>query len=163
MVEEAVKIFGELGYYKTTTAQVAKAAGVTQPYIFHFFKNKEELFKAVLDRAAARIEEAFSHVEGSADRIVKNMGHSFQAIMAAHRDEVLMVMQAYTIAEPPIREHVKDIYRSIHRTIEARFREADVHHAEEEAAKFMATGQFLVVIEVLDMPEMYLFKREPEK
>lgn len=55
------------GYYKATTALVAKKAGVTQPYVFHFFKNKEELFKAVIDRAFSRIIDTFSEVGAPAD------------------------------------------------------------------------------------------------
>ncbi|MED4583529.1 TetR/AcrR family transcriptional regulator [Brevibacillus choshinensis] len=160
IIDQAVKIFGELGFYKTTTAQVAKAAGVTQPYIFHFFKNKEELFIAVLDRAVMRMKEGFSRVEGSADSIIHNMGKTFQSIMATHRDEVLLVMQAHTIAETQIREHTKEVYRKIHRTIAERFQTAGVSNAEVEAARFIATGQFIVVIEVLDVPEMYCFKNE---
>jgi AcrR family transcriptional regulator len=134
---------------------------VTQPYIFHFFKNKEELFNAVLDRAATRIEDAFAQVEGTANSIVKNMSQSFLSIMATHRDEVLMVMQAHAIAESQIREHLKKIYRNIHQTIVARFKMADIRNAEAEAARFMATGHFIVVIEVLDVPEMFNFKDEP--
>lgn len=37
IIDKAVGLFAELGYYKTTTAMVAKAVGVTQPYVFHFF------------------------------------------------------------------------------------------------------------------------------
>ncbi|WP_037464517.1 TetR/AcrR family transcriptional regulator [Shimazuella kribbensis] len=158
-MNKAVKIFSESGYYKTTTAQIAKEASVTQPYIFHFFKNKEELFKAVLDGAAKRMEEAFLKVEGSASSIMHNMGRSFHSILTTHRDEILLVMQAHTIAEPGIREHTKKIYQSFHQSIANQFKQAGVENAESEAAKFIAAGQFIVVIEVLDIPEMYSFKR----
>ncbi|MFD1910307.1 TetR family transcriptional regulator [Paenibacillus rhizoplanae] len=33
-MESALTLFAEYDYYRTTTAMVAKAAGVTQPYIF---------------------------------------------------------------------------------------------------------------------------------
>ncbi|MFC6604185.1 TetR/AcrR family transcriptional regulator [Ectobacillus funiculus] len=74
IIDKAVGIFAELGYYKATTAQVAKAVGVTQPYVFHFFKNKEELFKAVIDRAITRIYETFTQVEAPSDRLMETMG-----------------------------------------------------------------------------------------
>lgn len=118
------------------------------------------MYRAVLDRAAGRIEEALSRAEGAADTIVNNMGEAFQAMMATHRDEILMVMQAHAIAEPPIREHMREIYRRIHRTVAARFEEAAIADAHEEAARFIATGQFIVVIEVLGIPEMYGFKEK---
>ena len=116
----------------------------------------------MLDRAAQRMKEGFSQVEGSADSIIHNMGNTFQSIMATHRDEVLLVMQAHTIAETEIREHTKEIYRNIHRTIAERLQTAGVSNAKTEAGRFIATGQFIVVIEVLDVPEMYCFKNEPK-
>lgn len=41
IIENAVGVFAERGYYKATTAMVAKAAGVTQPYVFHFLKTRK--------------------------------------------------------------------------------------------------------------------------
>ncbi|ANE46556.1 TetR family transcriptional regulator [Paenibacillus swuensis] len=160
IIEQAVALFGELGYYKTTTAQVARAAGVTQPYIFHFFANKEELFKAVLDRAVMRLAEAFSQVDGSADLIIQNMGRSFQAIMESHRNEILMVMQAHAIAEEQIRDYMSTIYRNIHRTISAKFQDAGISRPEEEATRFMAKGQFHVVAEVLHLDELMVHTKK---
>ncbi len=112
IIDKAVGVFAEQGYYKATTALVAKAAGVTQPYVFHFFASKEELFKAVVDRAVNRIYETFAGIEAPADRLEETMGMAFVSIMNVHRDEILLVMQAYTIAEPVIREHVRDKFAS---------------------------------------------------
>ncbi|WP_370621864.1 TetR/AcrR family transcriptional regulator [Bacillus sp. JCM 19034] len=38
IIEKAVAVFAENGYYKATTAMVAKEAGVTQPMCFIFSK-----------------------------------------------------------------------------------------------------------------------------
>ena len=53
---------------------VAKAAGVTQPYVFHFFENKEGLFKAVIDRAFSRIYDTFAEIQAPADQLLKRWG-----------------------------------------------------------------------------------------
>src|SRR5688572_2427958 len=113
IIENAVGVFAERGYYKATTAMVAKAAGVTQPYVFHFFKNKEELFKAVIDRAFSRIYDTFAQVNAPADQLIETMGHAFEQIIQTHRDEVLMVMQAHAISDQGIREHVSSLFLKI--------------------------------------------------
>lgn len=69
---------------------MAAAAGVTQPYVFHFFKSKEELFNAVINRAIKKIYETFIQIDAPADRLMETMGNAFIQIMHAHRDEILM-------------------------------------------------------------------------
>ncbi|MFN8546134.1 MAG: TetR/AcrR family transcriptional regulator [Candidatus Binatia bacterium] len=45
----AVRCFSELGYEGTTTAAVARDAGVTQPLVHHHFGSKEGLWRAAMD------------------------------------------------------------------------------------------------------------------
>jgi AcrR family transcriptional regulator len=158
IMDKAVGIFSEWGYYKATTALVARAAGVTQPYVFHFFKNKEELFNAVIDRAVNRIYETFSQVEAPANRLMETMGHSFFHIMQAHRDEIILVMQAHAISEPKIREHVREKFRIIHESIVAKFERVGIPDAEAAASQFIGTGLLITVSEVLDLPQLICFK-----
>ncbi|WP_342047582.1 TetR/AcrR family transcriptional regulator [Bacillus sp. OTU530] len=158
IIDKAVGIFAELGYYKATTAQVAKAVGVTQPYVFHFFKNKEELFKAVIDRAITRIYETFTQVEAPSDRLMETMGHAFLQIMESHRDEIIMVMQAHAISEPMIREYVSEKFRMIHESIIAKFERAGIPNAEAAASEFIGMGLLITVSEVLNLPQLLHFK-----
>lgn len=157
IIDKAVGIFSEHGYYKATTAKVAEAAGVTQPYVFHFFVNKEQLFIAVVDRAVNRIYETFKGIEAPADRLEETMGMAFVTIMNMHRDEIILVMQAHAIAEPVIRAHVRDKFRLIHESITAKFKQADVPNAEAAASQFMGTGFLITVSEVLDLPQLICF------
>ncbi|WP_429876946.1 TetR/AcrR family transcriptional regulator [Fictibacillus sp. NRS-1165] len=47
IIDKAVGLFAELGYYKTTTAMVAKAVGVTH-MCFTFFKIKKSFSKQLM-------------------------------------------------------------------------------------------------------------------
>lgn len=49
----ATRAFSEIGYEGTTTAQVARDAGVTQPLVHHHFGSKEGLWRAAMDRLFA--------------------------------------------------------------------------------------------------------------
>jgi AcrR family transcriptional regulator len=154
IIEKAVAVFAEKGYYKATTAMIAKAAGVTQPYVFHFFKNKEELFKVVIDRAFGRIYGTFSEVQAPANILIETMGRAFEQIIQTHRDEVLMVMQAHAIAEDGIREHVKNLFLAIFESLTLKFGHAGIPNAKQTAAHFIGTGLLITVAEVLDIPQL---------
>jgi AcrR family transcriptional regulator len=160
IMDKAVGIFAELGYYKATTALVAKAAGVTQPYVFHFFKNKEELFNAVIDRAINLIYQTFSQVEAPVDRLMETMGHAFTLIMKAHKNEIIMVMQAHAISEPVIREHVREKFQIIHNSIISKFERAGIPNVEEAASQFLGMGFLITVSEVLDLPQLLCFEKD---
>ncbi|WP_426446575.1 TetR/AcrR family transcriptional regulator [Paenibacillus sp. S-38] len=159
IIDGAVGIFAELGYYKTTTARVAKAAGVTQPYVFHFFKNKEELFLAVIDRAMKRLHDTFDGVDAPADQLSETMGDAFMRILETHRDETLMVMQAYVIAEPEIRVHVRRNFAFIHETLTAKYEKAGLPPGEAGAAasQFIGMGLLITLSQVLDLPGIVCF------
>ena len=154
IIDNAVGIFAERGYYKATTAMVAKAAGVTQPYVFHFFENKEELFKAVINRAFGRVYDTFAEVQAPADELIETMGHAFEQIIQTHRDEVLMVMQAHAISEPGIREHVSSLFLRIFESLTLKFDKAGIPNAKETAAHFIGTGLLITLAEVLNLPQL---------
>lgn len=162
IIDGAVGIFAELGYYKATTALVAKAAGVTQPYVFHFFKNKEELFMAVIERAMNRIYDTFAEVEAPADQLSESMGDAFMRILETHRDETLMVMQAYVIAEPEIRAYVRSRFSFIHDTLKAKYERAGLTPGDAGAAasKFIGMGLLITLSQVLELPDIVCFKDE---
>ncbi|MBN9195873.1 MAG: TetR/AcrR family transcriptional regulator, partial [Microbacterium sp.] len=49
IVRAAIAVFGARGYVGATTDEVAKAAGVSQPYVVRLFGSKESLFLAALN------------------------------------------------------------------------------------------------------------------
>src|ERR1700754_4481418 len=59
ILEAATAVFGERGYGGATTDAVARAAGVSQPYVVRMFGTKEALFLEVLHRALDKLLAAF--------------------------------------------------------------------------------------------------------
>ncbi len=55
----AAGVFGERGYVGATTDAVAKASGVSQPYVVRMFGTKAALFQAVLERSLDRLIASF--------------------------------------------------------------------------------------------------------
>jgi AcrR family transcriptional regulator len=55
ILEAAVRSFAEHGYAGTTTAGVARDAGVTQPLVHHHFGSKDGLWKAAMDHVFSEL------------------------------------------------------------------------------------------------------------
>ncbi|TVY08215.1 TetR/AcrR family transcriptional regulator [Paenibacillus cremeus] len=154
IVEVAVSVFAKQGYYKTTTTHIAQAVGVTQPYVFHFFKTKEELFIAVLEQSVNRIAGIFKEVEAPAEYLEDRMGEAFFNLLKTHRDETLLSMQAFTTVEPVIRKRVQEGFSYIHKVVKEKFERAQIPQPGFQASAFIGIGMATVVSEVLDLPEL---------
>ncbi|MFJ7929079.1 TetR/AcrR family transcriptional regulator [Peribacillus sp. NPDC096448] len=50
LIDAALVIFSKKGYSASTTKDIAKEANVTDGLIYHYFKSKEDLLWAVIDR-----------------------------------------------------------------------------------------------------------------
>ena len=59
----ATQAFGRTGYWGTNTTEVARAAGISQAYLYRLFANKEELFVAV-------VGEMHNLFRGEIDRVL---------------------------------------------------------------------------------------------
>ncbi len=150
----AAALFAEQGYYKTTTGHVAAAAGVTQPYVFHFFKTKEQLYLAVLERAYERLRIAFENVDAPAEELVFRMGYAFNELLATHRNEILLLMQCFATPEPEVRGFSSDCYSRIYDAIAERFEKAGIENPTHEASMFISCGLVISLSEILGLPKL---------
>lgn len=50
LLDRAAELFAKHGYARATTAELARAAGVTEPIIYRHFKSKRDLFIALIER-----------------------------------------------------------------------------------------------------------------
>jgi AcrR family transcriptional regulator len=57
IVEAALQVFGERSYGRATTAEIARAAGVSEPILYRHFASKRDLYIACLEAMAARLHE----------------------------------------------------------------------------------------------------------
>ncbi len=57
ILNQALTIFGKLGFHKTTMADIAQASKRGRRTIYTYFKNKEEVYEAVVQREIERVIE----------------------------------------------------------------------------------------------------------
>jgi AcrR family transcriptional regulator len=154
VIEAAVKEFATNGYHATSTAAIAKRAGISQPYIYALFPNKRELFLAVDRHVVERIRSAFVEAaRGQAtneDRL-EAMGHAYIDLLA-DRDEIRFQMQAHAAAGDPelgdsIRRDFTGLWEDVKRLSGA---------SDEQVTDFMAKGMLLNVVASLELPAEFL-------
>lgn len=62
LLEAAQRVFAEKGVSRTSLQDIAQAAGVTRGAIYWHFKNKAELFNAMMDSAVLPMEQAMRQI-----------------------------------------------------------------------------------------------------
>lgn len=156
IISAAIEVFAETGYYRTTTMQVAKRAGISQPYIFRFFATKEELLLAALEASWKRIADSFRHViaTASANQLEQELIAAYEEIMTAHRSETLLQMQAQTILDEHIRAAMQAGFREIRGIVLEAFHKNGIPNPKERTLLFLAKGMLCNIAMALEVPEL---------
>jgi len=115
----ACGIFSTGSYRGTTTAEIAREAGVTEPVLYRHFASKRDLYLAVLEESWRRLRELWEQaVEAEADPRFW-VGAMGRAYFQAKDPKVLCAelwIQALTEAsdEPEIRKFLRKQMREVH-------------------------------------------------
>jgi AcrR family transcriptional regulator len=96
----AVAQFAKTGFQGTSTEDVARAAGISQPYLFKMFPTKKALFISLVEHGFERVRQAFVDATGDAtgDEALDRMGERYGELLR-DRDELLLQMQAYAACD----------------------------------------------------------------
>jgi TetR/AcrR family acrAB operon transcriptional repressor len=62
LLQAAIRVFGEKGVSRTSLQDIAAAAGTTRGAIYWHFKNKADLFNALMDDALLPMEQAMQRI-----------------------------------------------------------------------------------------------------
>lgn len=153
VLEAGVHEFAALGYHATSTAAIARRAGVSQPYIYALFADKKALFlqcqRLVVDHIRERFRSAAGESRG--EEALARMGLAYRELLS-NRTEILCQLQGYAAAgDPEIRDAVSAGFREL-------FEEIIAITGEPAArvAHFFAGGMYLNVAAALELPDTYL-------
>src|SRR6266704_3291068 len=102
VLEAAVAEFAARGLAGTSTEDVARRAGISQPYLFRLFPTKKALFLALVERCFRRVEDAFTAAAGdlTGDEAMAAMGDAYERLLD-DRTLLLLQMQAYAACDDP--------------------------------------------------------------
>ncbi|GAB4587262.1 TetR/AcrR family transcriptional regulator [Nocardia sp. IFM 10818] len=143
----AIAAFAESGYAATKTDEIARRAGVSQPYVIRLFGTKQQLFLAVSERACDRIEEVFrTSAEAAdpgadaADKLLA-MGEGYEVFLAEPELPLILLHSFSASADPAIGDQIRDRYGRMYHLV----REL-TGASIAQTRQFMATGMLLTVM-----------------
>ncbi len=154
IIEAGLELFAKLGYYSTTTALIAERAGISQPYVFKFFRTKEDLFVTALDRAYERILRAFRNVQAGPSQLVDAMIDAYERLSDVYPNEVALQVVGLAVPEEPIKAAARQGLRKIKNAVLKQFQSAGIENAEYEVSTFLARGILCNISFFLDLPEL---------
>ncbi|MEO7125216.1 MAG: helix-turn-helix domain-containing protein [Nakamurella sp.] len=153
----ASRVFGERGYYGATTDQIAKAAGISQPYVVRMFGSKEQLFIEVLGRAIEKLAAALRAVivdnwdeDNDAENRAARIGAAYVDLIK-DRGILLSIMQGFIVGHDPVigplaRAGFVSIYRILR---------DEAGMGPDEASDILATGMLFNTLLALRLPDEY--------
>lgn len=160
VLRAAVAEFALHGLYGTSTEEIAKRTGISQPYIFRLFPSKKDLFLAAIDQCFDRVEAAFQKAAqdaGTADQShhfaaspagarLHAMGHAYVRLLAK-RELLLFQMQAYAAcSDDDVRRKVKQRWERLMKLT------ADVSGASRsELTLYFARGMLMNVVAAIGL------------
>jgi AcrR family transcriptional regulator len=153
LIEAAVAAFAEHGFHGTPTTEIAKAAGISQAYLFRLFPTKSELYVAAVGRCYARLSDAMrvaaEDEDAPGDTVLGRMGNAYAALL---QDPTTLraTLQAFAAAageDPQIRAAVREGYGELVELIRSLSGATG-----EELRGFVAQGMLMTVLAGMDAP-----------
>jgi AcrR family transcriptional regulator len=120
VVETACRIFAKGSYRGSTTAQIARELGVTEPVLYRHFASKRELYLACLDEVWEQVRELWEKAlarEPEPANWIRAIGKAYLEARAAARIVLVdLWIQALTEAadDPEIRRALRAQVREVH-------------------------------------------------
>jgi AcrR family transcriptional regulator len=148
IVEIAISHFALNGYNGTSTDQVAREAGISQPYLFRLFRTKKELFLAVIERCFDLTLNTFREAAGkrSGKEALHAMGRSYAGLLE-DRTRLLLQLQSYVACDDPdVRTLVRDGFKRLTTFV------AEASGAPaEDVRHFFESGMLMNVVAAMEL------------
>lgn len=157
ILDAALVEFAERGLAGTSTEDIARRAGISQPYLFRLFGTKRELFIATVGRCFRETLELFQRAaEGKrGEEALHAIGAAYMEQLETNRTWLRAQMQAYTASDDP---EIRAVVRAGYGDLVAYVRR--VSGADWPTVwQFFATGMLLNVLasmHVTDNPEPWM-------
>ena len=151
VLEAAVAEFAARGLAGTSTEDVARRAGISQPYLFRLFPTKKALFLALVERCFDRVQDTFTAAVGdlTGDEALEAMADSYTRLLD-DRTLLLLQMQIYAAcSDPEIRDTTRAAYKHLWEMVER-----ITGLPFQTVVDFFAVGMLMNVAAAMDLPSV---------
>jgi AcrR family transcriptional regulator len=151
VLEAAIAEFAAHGLAGTSTEDVAKHAGISQPYLFRLFPTKKALFLSLVDRCFRRVEDTFVTAAGdlTGEEALMAMGDAYELLL---EDRTLLLLQMHIYAacdDPEIRVAARAGYKHLWELVET-----ITGLPFQRVVDFFAIGMLMNVAAAMDLPSV---------
>jgi AcrR family transcriptional regulator len=103
ILDAAMAVFAEKGLHAASTEDIARIAGISQPYVFRLFGTKKELYMAVVARCFRQTLELMQRAaEGKRGQdALDAIGLAYGELLETNRTFLRAQMQAYAACDDP--------------------------------------------------------------
>src|SRR5262245_9845429 len=150
ILDAALGVFAEAGLHGASTEEIARRAGISQPYVFRLFGTKKELYLAVVTRCFRQTLELMQRAaEGKrGEEALKAIGQAYGEQLATDRVYLRAQMQAYADSEDPavaavVRGGFGDLVAYVERVSGL---------PVEDISRFFANGMLMTVLASMQAP-----------
>jgi AcrR family transcriptional regulator len=88
ILQVATRLFAAQGYANTTLAQVARELGVTKPFVYYYFRDKQEIFETLSWRPAVECFTSLDFAEHdprrASEKVMDGLERLIRATIAHH-------------------------------------------------------------------------------
>jgi AcrR family transcriptional regulator len=98
IIDAATRVFAERGFSGTTNREIAREAGISPGLIYWYFRDKDELFRAVVQRlfpvqTENMLTQGLDHL--SLEELLSRVGHQFMNVLT-HPDVLRMIRLVFS-------------------------------------------------------------------
>jgi TetR/AcrR family transcriptional regulator len=152
LIDTAIRVFSDGSYRGTTTAEIAREAGISEPILYRHFASKRDLYLAALDHVWGKMRAQWEAALAES----ANVRDAFEAIGRSHvsvHDCKFQMAELWVQAlgeaaeDPELREHLRRHMREVHDFMAAVIRQGQeqgvlnaTRNADSEAWTFLAGG-----------------------
>jgi|SRR5471032_1210583 len=150
ILDAAVAVFAERGLHGASTDEIARLAGISQPYVYRLFGTKKELYVSVVARCFRQTLEIFQRAaEGKrGEAALQAIGEAYGQLLESDRVYLQAQMQAYAAcADPEICAVVRNGYGDLVSYVQ---RVSGV--SQKELAEFFSHGMLMNTLASMNAP-----------
>jgi AcrR family transcriptional regulator len=119
LIETAIRVFSQGSYRGTTTAEIARAAGISEPILYRHFASKRDLYLAALDHVWGNVRTAWERALATSDNVrdaFEAIGHGQVRVRDCKFQMAELWVQALGEAgeDPELRRHLGRHMREVH-------------------------------------------------
>lgn len=146
IIEAAGETFGRYGFKKTTMDDIAFSAGKGKSSLYYYFKNKEDVFEAVVEYEAAHLKQEIdtelAKIDVSTERLRKYVAIRMSRFAA--RGNLYTALNDNFLATFAFIEKIRNNYRDYEISIIAKILEEGIKNKEFKRVDTKFTGEAIL-------------------